>query len=216
MARQPLLCATVRLLVIAGALLFTAGTWAVLGVITAEALYPGYSTSGNAISDLGASAPPDSIIVQPPAIIFDSTMIAVGLLVVVAAFFVHRHYADLKISVPIGLLGIGVLGVGFFPGNYGTIHALFALIAFVAGGISAIATYWAVKGPFGYISVLLGTVSLLVLASYFAMGASGPFAVLGFGGLERWIAYPLLIWMLGFGGYLMGGSHRGRDRAASR
>jgi hypothetical protein len=28
------------------------------------------------------------------------------------------------------------------------------------------------------------------------------------GGLERWVAYPILLWILGFGGYLMGGSHQ--------
>jgi hypothetical protein len=30
--------------------------------------------------------------------------------------------------------------------------------------------------------------------------------VLGIGGLERWIAYPILLWVTGFGGYLIGHS----------
>ena len=38
---------------IAGTLLFGAGVIAFLGIITAETLYPGYSTSQNMISDLG-------------------------------------------------------------------------------------------------------------------------------------------------------------------
>jgi hypothetical protein len=36
------------------------------------------------------------------------------------------------------------------------------------------------------------------------MTASSPFSVFGRGGTERMAAYPLLIWIIGFGGYLMG------------
>jgi type IV secretory pathway TrbD component len=27
---------------------------------------------------------------------------------------------------------------------------------------------------------------------------------LGLGGLERWIAYPVVLWLMGLGGYLLG------------
>ncbi len=36
---------------------------------------------------------------------------------------------------------------------------------------------------------------------------SSLFFALGLGGLERWIAYPILLWITGFGGYLMGHSN---------
>jgi hypothetical protein len=36
------------------------------------------------------------------------------------------------------------------------------------------------------------------------MTALSPFSVFGRGGTERMAAYPLLIWIIGFGGYLMG------------
>jgi hypothetical protein len=36
------------------------------------------------------------------------------------------------------------------------------------------------------------------------MGDNSPFMELGEGGLERWVAYPVLLWALGLGGHLMG------------
>ena len=46
-------------------------------------------------------------------------------------------------------------------------------------------------------------ISLLTLVSNFVMGIASPMAVFGPGGLERWIAYPVVLFMLAFGGYLM-------------
>ena len=47
-----------------------------MGFITAEALYPGvYTTHHNTVSHLGASEPPDSVVLQPSAAIFDITML---------------------------------------------------------------------------------------------------------------------------------------------
>ncbi len=71
-----------RFLAAAGVLLLLAGFIAFMGIITAEALYPeGYSTSKNAISDLGATEPPDSVIEKPSATVFNVAMIVTGLLV---------------------------------------------------------------------------------------------------------------------------------------
>ncbi len=44
----------------------------------------------------------------------------------------------------------------------------------------------------------------MVLFSYIFMGDNSPFMELGEGGLERWVAYPVLLWALGLGGHLMG------------
>ncbi len=50
------------------------------------------------------------------------------------------------------------------------------------------------------ISILLGAVTLLSLV------LSGTLADtrLGEGGIERWVAYPIVVWMIAFGGYLLG------------
>jgi hypothetical protein len=37
-----------------------------------------------------------------------------------------------------------------------------------------------------------------------AMGDSSPVSGLGMGGVERWVAYPTLLWTVGLGGHLMG------------
>jgi hypothetical membrane protein len=191
---------------IAGALLFAAGVLAFMGIITAETLYPGYSTAQNAISDLGATLPPDSIIIEPSASIFNTTMLVSGLLIVASAYCIHRAFRRQAITVLLGLFGTGVLGVGIFDGSYGDIHAIFALLAFLAGGLSAVASSRIQRAPLSYFSVALGGISLLDLILYYIMLDASPFAVLGIGGLERWIAYPILLWVTGFGGYLMGHS----------
>jgi hypothetical membrane protein len=96
--------------------------------------------------------------------------------------------------------------VGIFDGTYGDIHAIFALLAFLAGGLSAVASSGIQRAPLSYFSVALGGISLLDLVLYYIMLDASPFAVLGMGGLERWIAYPILLWVTGFGGYMMGHS----------
>jgi hypothetical protein len=58
-----------------GSLLTLAGVTILMGIITAEALYPTtFTTGGNEISDLGGTRPPNSLIFQPSAMIFDLSM----------------------------------------------------------------------------------------------------------------------------------------------
>lgn len=191
---------------LAGALLFGAGVLVFLGIITAETLYPGYSTSQNMISDLGATEPPNSIIIQPASSIFSVAMVITGLLITASAYCINRAFGKKEVAASMALFGIGVLGVGIFNGSYGAIHGIFALMAFVMGGISAIASSRIERAPLSYFSVILGGIALLNLFLYYIMGDASPFAAFGLGGLERWIAYPILLWVTGFGGYLMGNS----------
>ena len=66
-----------------GSLLTIAGVTILMGIITAEALYPNtFTTGGNEISDLGGTRPPDSLVFQPSAMIFDLSMAAIAILVV--------------------------------------------------------------------------------------------------------------------------------------
>jgi hypothetical membrane protein len=74
-----------------GGLLLVAGATILMGIITAEALYPGtFSTGANEISDLGGTRPPNSVILQPSATIFDASMVLIGVLVMAGSWFVHR------------------------------------------------------------------------------------------------------------------------------
>jgi hypothetical protein len=75
---------------------------------------------------------------------------------------------------------------------------------FVAGGIAAITGSRVTAGPFRWLSLALGAVSLATLVSYMLLGDASPFAVFGLGGLERWIVYPIVLWIIAFGGYVTG------------
>jgi hypothetical membrane protein len=194
-----------RYVAAAGALLFAAGVIAFMGIITAEALYPeGYSTSQNEISDLGATEPPDSVIEQPSATIFNTAMMVCGAFVLVASACIQVGFRRPMPTIFIALFGLGVLGVGVFPGDHGNVHAVFALLTFIAGGLAAIVSYPLATSPFRYFSIVLGAVALAMLVLYSIMGDSSPVAGLGIGGVERWVAYPILMWVTGLGGYLMG------------
>lgn len=200
-------------LAIAGLLLFLAGVIVFMGIITAETYYPpGYNTHDNEISDLGATRPPDSIITQPSAAIFDTTMIVTGILILAATFFVHLEFRKLLVTIPLGLFGLGALGVGIFPGNFYVLHPIFALLTFFAGGVAAIVSFKVIRPPLRYVFILFGVVSLVFL--FF----SGFFTdSLGKGGTERWIAYPIIFWMAGFGAYLLGlrGERSSREEEAT-
>jgi hypothetical membrane protein len=188
-----------------GALMFLAGIVAFMGIITAEALYPeGYSTHGNEISDLGATRPPDSIIEQPSSTIFGATMMVTGLLILVSLYSVHSCFRKTGFTVPLAILGIGILGVGMFNGSWGGIHATFALITFIFGGVTAVMTYFVLSSPMRYLAMALGVISLGTLLIYMFSGEDGPLGAIGIGGIERWVAYPIILWITGFGGHLLG------------
>jgi len=185
---------------VAGLLLFLAGVVALMGIITAEIYYPsGYSTRDNEISDLGATRPPDSVVTQPSATIFNTTMMTTGLMILAAVGFVHMRHRDYLASVPLALFGMGVLGVGIFPGNVTPWHGLFAMTTFVFGGIGAVTSSRIVRGPLRYVFIAFGVIGLFCL---FFSDALIPH--LGDGGTERWVAYPILFWLTGLGGYILG------------
>jgi len=163
---------------------------AFLGIIIAEALYPGYSTSENYISDLG---------VGPSSLIFNSSVFLLGVLVVGGAYFIYL--ADFRLfSILLATAGIGAMGVGLFPEDAGVIHVVFSFVTFLFAGLSAVLCCKLQKRPFSYFSLLLGVTSLVALFLFI----SGIHLGLGKGGMERMIAYPALLWAVGFGGYLIG------------
>lgn len=187
--------------VVAGLLLVAAGCVILMGIVTAEALYPAaYSTHANTVSDLGAMRPND-VVRQPSSAIFDWTMIATGVMILAAAGSLRRAVRSPLLAAATALLGVGMVGVGLLPGDRPA-HQLLALLAFTAGGLAAVLSARVEKGPVRHVSAVLGAVALvsLVVGTFF-MGF-GPAARLGEGGVERWIAYPLVLWTVSFGTYL--------------
>lgn len=195
-----------RLARIAGTLLLMAGAIAFMSIITAESLYPTvYTTGGSEISDLGGTDPPNSIIVQPSAAIFDTAMMVTGVFLIVGSGCAYAAYRRKSLAIPLALFGIGALGVGIFPGYTGGTHLIFAELTFISGAVAAILSYRLLAGPLRYIAVLLGAIALVNTIAYTFLQESWFVAAgLGIGGLERWIVYPVLLWTIGLGGYLLG------------
>lgn len=109
-------------------------------------------------------------------------------------------------GVQVGGQAFGEFGlparVGIFPGNHLTPHQLFATLAFTAGSIAALLSWKVLDSPLRYITLALGTAASVSLVLGFVFIDWAPVASLGEGGIERWIAYPVVLWMVGFGAWL--------------
>ena len=166
----------------------------------AEALYSGYSTSQNAISDLGATCHSSvCTIVQPSSTIFNSSVFLLGLLLVLGSYCLYRERYSRLFCIFLGLAGIGAMGVGLFPETTGSLHTLVSLITFLFGGLAAIYSFRFLPSILRHFSVVMGVITLIALVLY----GSGVYLGLGLGGMERMIAYPVLFWGLAFAGCLL-------------
>jgi hypothetical membrane protein len=191
---------------VAGALFFIAVTQFVIGFTISEALYPGYSVSGNYISDLG---------IGPSSIVFNSSVFLLGLLLLAGTYFL-RHVSNFKtVNTLLILMAIGAMGVGVFTKDFRTVHGVVSSMAFFFAGLSAIASFKVVKKPLSLISIILGAMTLGALVLFSSgLVASGSltsneafdsifYLGLGPGGMERMIVYPALMWLAGFAGHLV-------------
>mgnify|MGYP000078783643 FL=1 len=178
-----------------------------MGIITAEVLYPNYSTRQD-ISDLGSTRPPDPVIHEPSATMFNSTMLLTGVIVILSAYLLYQAMDRRGFPISLAVFGFGAFGVGVFPGDVTPWHGLFALLTFFMGGITVLLSTRVVSRPFSFLCGLFGGVSFLTLVSVFFFGlvvrSPHPFEFLGAGGIERWVVYPVILWLLTFGGYLLG------------
>jgi hypothetical membrane protein len=187
---------------LAGLLFFVGVVQFVLAVVVSEAVYSGYSVGQQVMSDLG-----DWSLAGNFAAIFDVSVMLLGMFVIVGAYFIQREFKNRLFTSLVVMLGVGCVGVGVVAENiFLPIHLIFALVAFVFGAASAIISYKFEKPPLSYISVILGAVTLsaVVLFNLGYSVDSGFYLGLGLGGMERFIIYPVLLWVLGFGAYLIG------------
>lgn len=174
---------------IAGILFFIAAAQFILGLIIAEALYPDYNISKNYISDLG---------VGPSSMIFNTSIILLGTLSLIGAYFLFRAFNHKILTLLLVVAAFGAIMVGIFTEDTGLVHVFASFLVFFFGGLSTIFSLRLIKHSFSFIIVVLGLISLIasiLFTGNFYMG-------LGAGGMERIIVYPILIWMIGFGGFL--------------
>jgi hypothetical membrane protein len=192
---------------LAGALLALTGIGILLSIITNEALYPAarhYNTFANTISDLGGTIPPDSYMVQPNRAIFIAMMAVSGTFVLVSTYLLWPSIARRRISIGLLVFGVSLAGLAVFPGNVPTWHPWIALACFMAGSITAIMSRKVLRPQVAYFAVALGVTALVAtFAGLESFEGTGPQEWIGLGGVERWIAYPVLMWLVMFGTALM-------------
>ncbi|PKL69992.1 MAG: hypothetical protein CVV30_01055 [Methanomicrobiales archaeon HGW-Methanomicrobiales-1] len=173
----------------AGVLIFIGAAWFLTGIIVSEALYPGYKVT-KMISDLGVGS---------TAPIFNSAIFGFGLLLLVTAYLLNTAGTNRWFLILLILTGLGAAGVGVFPETIIIPHTIGAITVFVCGGLCAITGYRVFSGPWSWLSLALGLIALgaaMLFVTKYYLG-------LGAGGMERMIAYPLIIWALGTGAFLM-------------
>jgi hypothetical membrane protein len=167
-------------------------------VITLGAsIAPNYNYAGGAISDLG--------VIPQTALLFNVTLVATGLLNVVGGYLFYRSHRRAWIMAMFVLGGIGAIGAGFFPLSTGTTHSLFALFGFLFFNLEAVAAATVLPRPMNVIGVLAGLAGavFVVLMVIGDAGNTAAFGVIGHGGTERMIVYPVMLWLVAFGGYLI-------------
>jgi hypothetical membrane protein len=175
---------------IAGVLIFIAASQLIFGVIIAEALYPGYSISTNYISDLG---------IGPSSIVFNVSIFLLGLLAIIGLYFFQKAFHSTLITILFIIAALAAMTVGIFTENSEPMHTIASIAVFLFCGLSAIFSYKVTKPPFNIIAILLGVISLGAMILFM----SNIYVGLGVGGMERMIVYPILIWMIGFGSFLI-------------
>lgn len=187
---------------ISGILFVIAGLVAFWGIITGEIFYPeylNYTTRVNEISDLGATRPPNSIIIQPSATIFNTSMILSGVFLLAGSHYLRAAKFDKATAIVVSILGLAVFFVGIFPGNRALWHGLSAMVTFISGALAAIISSRVVSRSSKYIFIIFGLSSLI-----FLFGAGRFIPIFGMGGTERYVVYPVILWILIFGSYLIG------------
>ncbi len=175
---------------LSGLLFLVGSAQFLLAMLVGEGMRPLYSVSTNAISDLGVGS---------TALLFNGSIVLLGFLILVSAYLYHPVHGKVWITIPFLLAGVGAIGVGLFPETTGAPHGIFALLSFVFGGLLAILVSTQVRPPFRHLSILLGAAGLVALVLFVSNNDLG----IGFGGMERMIVYPVLLWGIAFGGYLM-------------
>lgn len=181
----------------AGLVLFALAAQFMTAIMLAASIAPGYDMQGGAISDLG--------VIPQTALLFNASLVGVGILNVLGGYLYYRLHARRWLLGVFLLAGLGAIGAGLLPLDRSELHGLFALVAFLFFNVEAIAAATLVRGPMRWISLLAGAIGL-VFVVIMIIGDSGTTAVfgpIGHGGAERMIVYPVMLWMMAFGGHLM-------------
>jgi hypothetical membrane protein len=193
---------TLERLRLAGLSFLVLGAGFVTVVVLAAAMVPGYDFRGAAISDLGT--------VPETALLFNASLVLVGVLNLAGGYLFYRAHGKRWLLAAYTLAGLGAVGTGLFPLDTGGLHGPFALLAFLFFNVQALGTASRLRGVMRGLSVVAGGVGLVfvVLMALGDAGNAAAFGPIGDGGTERMIVYPVMLWLVAFGGYLIAKSER--------
>jgi hypothetical membrane protein len=180
-----------------GGLLFVAGSVQfVAAMVVVQLYYPGYSDTGNSISDLGGS-------MSPWAVVFNISIRVLGILGLVGVILIRTAFAS-KTTTHIGLAALavaslGAIAVGLFPEGstwpFAGIHSVASLVAFLGSAVGLLFLALAMSRDTRWQGLRLYTfVSGLVTLVALGLFASGRYVGVGPGGMERLVVAPILLW----------------------
>ena len=177
----------------AGIFFALGGILTLLATTTAEEVVSGFSVKYQAISTLGGAG-------YPTMLYWDSFILLSGILWVIGTNFLFRNIGSHLLSLCFYLIGIGLILVSLNPWNVNSfLHTIGALCVAIFGAIAAIRSPRLMGGHIRHTSTFLGILSLFAL-----IGDQWISLVLGPGGAERLIYYPIFFWAILFGGVLIG------------
>ena len=165
-------------------------------IMLAASMAPGYDYGAAAISDLG--------VIPQTALLFNASLVGVGVLNVAGGYLLYRSHRSPWVFGSFLVAGMGAVGAGVVPLDSSELHGLFALLAFLFFNVEAISCAAIVRGWMKAISMVAGLTGLAFVVVMVIGDAGNPsvFGPVGHGGAERMIVYPVMLWMLAFGGYL--------------
>jgi len=166
-------------------------------IMLAAAMAPNYDLTGGAISDLG--------VIPETALLFNGSLVVAGALNVLGGYWFYRTHGRRWLLALFVVAGLGAVGAGVFPLDTGAAHSLAALAAFLFFNLEAVASAVELPGPMRLLSVVAGLVGLafVVVMVIGDAGNSAVFGPIGHGGAERMIVYPVMLWLVALGGYLL-------------
>lgn len=199
---------------IAGILYILSGMFFLLLTTISEALYPNFSLLTNSISDMAAVGARTFFIEEVALFSFGSFW-------TIGAYLLYKKTGKRKTMILNMIPGLAFILACLSPENVNLVlHSIGALIGFPISAFVVILSYRIIKTPFKYFSVSLGFISLIsIFVMFFGQLIVGPCGTcvdkvpgyvqslhklaLGLGGWESMIFYPLIIWLIGFGSYLL-------------
>ena len=192
--------AAVKDLRLPGVFFFILGAAFLIVTMLAASIAPDYDFTGGAISDLG--------VIDETALLFNGLLVVIGILNIAGGNLSYRAHRRRWLLGLYLIAGIGTVGAGLFPLDTGGLHSTFALVAFLAYNLEGLGTATVVAGPMRALGLVAGGVGLAytVLMVIGDAGNTAAFGPYGHGGSERMIAYPVMLWLIALGGYLMAGS----------